>query len=241
MTSVRDNVRIVQENIAFACARSGRSVDEVTLVAVTKTHPAETVLEAIEAGLQHFGENRVEESQLKIPVVMDRTDVAVTWHMIGHVQSRKAKDVAPLFDLVHSVDSVKLARKLAVALPEGKTLRVLLEMNVSGEASKEGMDAASWVERQDVRERLLQDVREIIAQPGLDVCGLMTVAPIVDNPEHVRPVFASLRGLRDFLSEALAHPLPHLSMGMTDDYMMAIEEGATLVRVGRAIFGERLR
>lgn len=241
MTSIRERVLQVQQNIADACERSGRSPDDVTLVAVTKTHPVETILEAIDAGLQHFGENRVEESQLKIPGVRARTNAPMTWHMIGHVQSRKARDVAPLFDVVHSVDSLKLARKLAAALPEGKTLPVLLEMNVSGEASKEGIDAARWMQEPAEREWLAQVAGEILGQPTLDVRGLMTVAPIVEDPEHVRPVFASLRGLRDYLAEELQHPLPHLSMGMTDDYMVAIEEGATLVRVGRALFGERLR
>jgi pyridoxal phosphate enzyme (YggS family) len=241
MTSIRERVLQVQHNIAAASERSGRSPDDVTLVAVTKTHPVETVLEAIDAGLQQFGENRVEESQDKIPGVLARTGVPITWHMIGHVQSRKARDVAPLFNVVHSVDSLKLARKLAAALPEGKPLRVLLEMNVSGEESKEGIDAANWMREGGERERLAQIAREILEQPGLDVRGLMTVAPLVADAEEVRPVFVSLRGLRDYLAETLQHPLPDLSMGMTDDYMVAIEEGATLVRVGRALFGERLR
>ena len=240
MTSIRENVQRVQENIAAACARSGRAVSEVTLVAVTKTHPIETVLEAIDAGLQHFGENRVEESELKIPGVKAQSAEEITWHMIGHVQSRKAKAVAPLFDVVHSVDSAKLARKLAGALPEGKILRVLLQMNVSGEASKEGIDAVGWMSDPAARERLAGEVREIAEQPGLDVRGLMTIAPIVDDPEDARPIFAALRGLRDHLAEVVGMPLFELSMGMTDDYGAAIEEGATLVRVGRAIFGERL-
>lgn len=241
MKTIAEHVNQVQATIADACGRSGRAVNDVTLVAVSKTHPAETILEAIEAGVQHFGENRVEESQAKLPEVMARTSTRVTWHMIGHVQSRKAKDVAPLFDIVHSVDSAKLARRLAAALPEGRILRVLLQMNVSGEASKEGLDAARWQADPAVCQRLAQEAREILAQPGLDVCGLMTIAPIVDDPKIARPVFASLRGLREVLAETLNHPLPHLSMGMTDDYNIAIEEGATLVRVGRAIFGERLR
>lgn len=241
MKTIAEHLGQVQANIADACGRSGRSINDVTLIAVSKTHPAETILEAIEAGVQHFGENRVEESQAKLPDVMSRTSTRVTWHMIGHVQSRKAKDVAALFDIVHSVDSAKLARRLAAALPEGRMLRVLLQMNVSGEASKEGFDAARWQADPAVCQRLAQETREILAQPGLDVCGLMTIAPIVDDPEIARPVFASLRGLREVLAETLNHPLPHLSMGMTDDYGVAIEEGATLVRVGRAIFGERLR
>jgi pyridoxal phosphate enzyme (YggS family) len=136
MKALRENVMRVQATIADACERAGRSVDDVSLVAVSKTHPPETILEAVDAGLQHFGENRVEESQLKIPSVIAQTNTPLIWHMIGHVQSRKAKEVAPLFQVVHSVDTVKLASKLAAAVAEGKMLDVLVEMNVSGEASK---------------------------------------------------------------------------------------------------------
>lgn len=161
--------------------------------------------------------------------------------MVGHVQSRKAKEVAPLFQVVHSVDSMKLAGKLATALPADTRLDVLIEVNVSGEPSKEGMDAVQWRTNPAVRERLVWELKEIITLPGLNVCGLMTMAPIVIDAEDARPVFISLRGLRDALSQELGHPLPHLSMGMTDDYPVAIEEGATMVRIGRAIFGERLR
>jgi pyridoxal phosphate enzyme (YggS family) len=160
--------------------------------------------------------------------------------MIGHVQSRKAKDVAPLFQVVHSVDTARLGRKLASALPEGKTLDVLLEFNVSGEASKEGIDAIRWQSDPAKWELLVQELKQIITLPGLNVCGLMTMAPIVSDAEEARWVFTSLRGLRDAVAEALLRPLPHLSMGMTDDYPVAIEEGATMVRIGRAIFGERL-
>jgi pyridoxal phosphate enzyme (YggS family) len=241
MTSIVNNVERVQSAIADAAARAGRSPSQITLVAVSKTHPAETVLEAVSAGLQHFGENRVEESESKIPTVLAQTDVPLTWHMIGHVQSRKAKDAAPLFQVIHSVDSLKLARKLAAALPEGKLLDVLLEMNVSGEASKEGMEASGWETKPSLCDQLIRDAGELVNVPGLNVCGLMTVAPIVSEPEDARSVFISLRGLRDLLAEALLHPLPHLSMGMTDDYAVAIEAGATMVRIGRAIFGERLR
>jgi pyridoxal phosphate enzyme (YggS family) len=241
MTAIYENIRHVQATIADACAQRGRSSHEVTLIAVSKTHPVDHILEAVDVGLQHFGENRVEESESKIPQVMAKTNASLTWHMIGHVQSRKAKEVAPLFQVVHSVDTVKLASKLAAALPGDKTLNVLLEMNVSGEASKEGMDASLWRTDSHVRDWLVGEIREIIALPGLNVVGLMTMAPIVEHPEDARPVFISLRGLRDMLSESLSHPLPHLSMGMTDDYPVAIEEGATMVRIGRAIFGERLK
>jgi len=241
MTQIRENIARVQANIADACARAGRSTGDVTLVAVSKTHPPEAVLEAVEAGLQHFGENRVEESAHKLPIVNAQAKVPLTWHMVGHVQSRKAKDVAPLFQVVHSVDSLKLANKLAEALPEGKQLDVFIEVNVSGEVSKAGLNAAEWRTDNAVRENLVQQFMAFTAVPMLNVIGLMTMAPIVDDPEDARPVFISLRELRDSLEEALSQPLPHLSMGMTDDYTVAIEEGATMVRIGRAIFGERLR
>jgi pyridoxal phosphate enzyme (YggS family) len=241
MTQIRENIAIVQAIIADASARAGRTIHDVTLVAVSKTHPPEAILKAADAGLQHFGENRVEESALKIPIVSAHTTTPLTWHMIGHIQSRKAKEVAPLFQVVHSVDSLRLATKLAGALPEGGKLDVLIEMNVSGEGSKEGLNAANWQSDQILRERLVQQFREFIAISGLNVVGLMTMAPIVDHPELARPVFISLRGIRDLLTEILSHPLPHLSMGMTDDYEVAIEEGATMVRIGRAIFGERVR
>lgn len=240
MTKVHENIATVKAKIAEHCERAGRSVEGVTLVAVSKTHPPEAILEAVDAGLQHFGENRVEESERKIPFVNTRTTVPLTWHMVGHVQSRKAKEVAPLFHVVHSVDSLKLANKLATARPVGNELDVLIEMNVSGEASKEGLFAHQWQNDVVVRERLNQQLRDFIAVPGLRVVGLMTMAPIVPEPEQARPVFRSLRELRDWLSESLNHPLPQLSMGMTDDYGVAIEEGATMVRIGRAIFGERM-
>jgi PLP dependent protein len=241
MTYIRENIARVQAKITESCERAGRSTEAVTLVAVSKTHTSASVLEAVDAGLQHFGENRVEESERKITIVNAQTNLPLTWHMIGHVQSRKAKEVAPLFQVVHSIDSLKLANKLAAALPEGKTMDVLIEMNVSGEESKEGIDAAHWQADKSLRDRLGQQFRELIAVPGLNVVGLMTMAPIVNDPEDTRSVFISLRGLRDMLSEALSYSLPHLSMGMTDDYPVAIEEGATMVRIGRAIFGERLR
>jgi pyridoxal phosphate enzyme (YggS family) len=238
--TIAENIERVRDSIAAACARAGRSVDEVTLIAVSKTHPPEAVLEAVEAGVQHFGENRVEESAEKIPAVNARLTAPVTWHLIGHLQSRKAKDVPPLFGVVHSVDTVKLAGKLSRLMVEtGGTLDILLEMNVSGEASKEGFSAFNWMNDPAMRDRVCTEVAEIAALPGLRIRGLMTMAPIVEQMEQARPVFASLRGLRDTLTGTLGLALPDLSMGMTDDFPAAIEEGATMVRVGRAIFGER--
>jgi hypothetical protein len=237
--TIEQHIYAVQKNIEEACERSRRNVSDVTLIAVSKTQPVDAVLEAVEAGLQHFGENRVEESEQKIPVVYAQTEVSMHWHMIGHVQSRKARQVAPLFNTVHSVDSLKLATKLSEALPNGKALDILLEMNVSGEASKEGFAANGWRETATNVDNIAQIARQIVMMPNLRLVGLMTMAPIVPTMEVARPVFASLRGLRDELQERLNVPLPHLSMGMTDDYPVAIEEGATMVRVGRAIFGDR--
>jgi pyridoxal phosphate enzyme (YggS family) len=240
--SIADNIERVWEQIAAACARAGRDPAAVTLVAVSKTHPPAAVLEALAAGVQHFGENRVEEAQGKIPEVAQHAPTPPVWHMIGHVQSRKAKEVAPLFGVIHSVDSLKLAQKFSrLAEERGAPLDVFLEMNVSGEESKEGIVAAGWQDDAAARERVFAEVGQILALPGLHVRGLMTMAPIVEHMEAARPVFASLAALRAALAEAQGAALPDLSMGMTDDYPVAIEEGATLVRVGRAIFGERNR
>lgn len=238
--SIADNLKQVQDNIAAACARANRDVSCVTLVAVSKTHPPEIVLQAVAAGLQHFGENRVEESESKIPAVSARTSRPLMWHMVGHVQSRKAKDIAPLFQVVHSVDSIKLAEKFSRLMMErGGKLDVLLEVNVSGEISKSGFAAAGWSTDERVRDLVWHDVAHILALDGLNVRGLMTMAPIVAQMEQTRPIFADMRALRDALADSLNVALPDLSMGMTDDYPVAIEEGATIVRIGRAIFGER--
>jgi PLP dependent protein len=238
--SIQDNIERVRETIAASCAHAGRPTSDVTLLAVSKTHPPEALLEAAAAGLQHFGENRVEEGEWKIPEVNAAVSAPLTWHMIGHVQSRKAKNVTPLFQVVHSIDSLKLADKFSRLMAEqGGTLDVLLEMNVSGEVSKEGFAASNWGEDSGVREPLWQEIGQIFELPGLRVRGLMTMAPIVPQPEDARPVFASLFALRNALAESFGVPLPDLSMGMSDDYEVAIEEGSTIVRVGRAIFGER--
>lgn len=237
---IAENILHVQHKIAAACARANRNPADVTLIAVSKTHPAAAVLEAIAAGLQHFGENRVEEAENKIPAVNGQSHLPLTWHMIGHIQSRKAKEVVPLFNLVHSVDTVKLAAKLSgTALESDKKLDVLLEVNISGEESKYGFQATDWSEQAAVRTALWEEIGQLLALPGIRVQGLMTMAPIVEDVEQARPVFADLARLRLALTEAFKLDLPHLSMGMTDDYPVAVEEGATLVRVGRAIFGER--
>jgi hypothetical protein len=234
MSDLQDNVRSVQERIAAAAARARRDPDEITLVAVSKTQDPETIYLAYELGLRHFGENRVGEAESKVGKLPDDID----WHMIGHIQSRKAKRVIPIFKLIHSVDSVKLARRLdRLAATEEAPLPALIEVNVSGEASKYGFSADRWNQDREQREQLLAAFKEIVELPHLQVQGLMTMAPIVPDPEEARPVFARLRTLRDDLAAALPQAeWQHLSMGMTDDFEVAIEEGATLVRIGRAIF-----
>ncbi len=226
------NIERVRERIAEAERRAGRS-GQVTLVAVSKTQPAETVAAAYQAGLRVFGENRVEEAGPKAEAVQrliretPAGGPAPEWHMIGHLQSRKADDVFPWSAMVHSVDGVKLAGRLSRLVPGGHTLPILLEVNVSGEESKAGFRPA------DVRAA----VEAIASLPGVRIEGLMTMAPIVERAEQARPVFRALRRLRDELAGLYpALPWTHLSMGMTDDFEVAIEEGATLVRIGRAIF-----
>ena len=238
MNSLEDNLHNVQQRIADAATRANRDPREITLVAVSKTFPAEAVLAAHTLGVRHFGENRVEEASGKIPLVKDRLQTAqppnLTWHLIGHLQSRKVKDAVALFDFVQAVDSVALAKRLndrADAL--GKTLPILVEVNISSEATKFGFAFAQ-------RELFFQAVQTIIALPHLDARGLMTMAPMVGQPDEARPYFRALRELRDELRARFpARAWQHLSMGMTDDFTAAIAEGATIVRIGRAIFGQR--
>jgi pyridoxal phosphate enzyme (YggS family) len=227
------NLNRVLDRIANAATRAGRDAADITLVAVSKTHPLEALLAAYGLGLRHFGENRVEEASIKLPAFRQSiSDPAVVFHMIGHLQSRKAGDAAVLFDRVHSVDSVKLAQRLSRYAV--KPLPILLEVNVSGEESKYGFDGAR-------REEWFGALEAITQLPNVQLDGLMTLAPVVDDPEQARPVFRALRDLRDEIESRCAGvKLPQLSMGMTDDFEVAIEEGATLVRIGRAIFGERL-
>lgn len=237
---ITDNLQRVYENIAIACAKVSRQPDDVTLVAVSKKKPVSDILEAIESGQQHFGENRVEESMEKIPKVNAKIDKSVTWHMMGHIQSRKVKQVLPLFDMIHSVDSLKLANKLSrLAIESKQTIDILIEVNVSGEEAKYGFHGYNWQKDKQIQEQLWQDIAELSELPNLNVCGLMTMAPFVDNMEETRPIFADLFALRESLLQAFDVSLPQLSMGMTNDYQIAIEEGATIIRVGRAIFGER--
>jgi pyridoxal phosphate enzyme (YggS family) len=238
MKTLESNVRSVQQRIAEAAARAGRDPRRVTLVAVTKTQPPQIIRTAYDLGLRHFAENRVGEAEAKV----GHLPADVTWHMIGHIQSRKARRVVPVFQMVHSVDSVKVARHLdraCTSLP--KPLPILLECNVSGEESKYGFAASRWDEDAAERQALIACVDQIVALPHLRLHGLMTMAPIVSEPEEARPVFARLGRLRDELATLFPQTdWHHLSMGMTDDFEVAIEEGATLVRIGRAIFAPEL-
>lgn len=251
------NVAHVQERIRAAARRAGRDPSQVTLVAVTKTYPIDMICAAYEAGLRHFGENRVEEATQKIPEFESRladSRQPATWHMIGHLQSRKAGDALTYFDTIHSLDSLKLAERLnrlaerdadeplygRGRLRDRLPMPILLECNVSGEGSKYGFELRGWQTDRQMRREFVDTVCSICELPYLRLEGLMTMALVVPDPEQARPVFVSLRRLRDALVEELPSvDWRHLSMGMTDDYEVAVEEGATLVRIGRAIFGPR--
>ena len=245
MVDIEANLREVRRRIAEAAERVGRDPAEITLVAVTKLRPVEAIERAYELGVRHFGENRVHEAKEKMPAIQrwleerQLPSSSLTWHMVGHLQSRKARDAAHLFDIVHSVDTLKLARRLdRFCREQGKVMPILLEVNVSGEESKYGFRLERWEEDEEQRGAFFAVVREMLALPNVRVCGLMTMAPIVPDPEEARPVFRRLRLLRDALAERFPEAdWRHLSMGMTDDFEVAVEEGATMVRIGRAIFG----
>ncbi len=229
MSSIADNLRLVMDRIARAASKSGRAPEAVRLVAVSKTVSPERIQEAVNAGVQILGENYLQEAQEKMPKVSG----PVCWHFIGHLQSRKAKDVVRDFDLIHSVDSVKLAREIdrrAEAL--GKTMDILVQVNVSGEESKFGLDP--------------EDIEPFLDQArGLEhvvISGLMTMPPFFDQPDRVRPYFAKLRELSRRAADRNREGnirLTELSMGMSGDFEAAVEEGATLVRVGTLLFGSR--
>jgi pyridoxal phosphate enzyme (YggS family) len=224
------NLQSVRRRMAAAAARAGRDPRDVLLVAVSKTQPMAMIEAAAAAGQREFGENRLEELWTKVEAAR-AAHLDVAWHFIGTVQSRKSEAAVGPWALIHSVDRAKIAQRLSRdAAAAGQVLRVLLEVNVSGEESKHGFAPAE----------LLAAAPELAALPGIRIEGLMTMAPLVDDPEAARPVFRALRELRDEL--ALHCPQAewrHLSMGMTNDFEVAIEEGATIVRVGSAIFGTR--
>lgn len=224
---ISENFQRVCESMARAAERAGRRAEEITLVAVTKTFPADAIRAAFDAGLRHFGENRVQEWESKQPFV---ADLAATWHLIGHLQSNKARRAANMFHRVDSVDSLPLAQKLdAAAASEGKRLQILIEVRLGAEATKSGVAEAD-----------LPALAEGIAVlPHLELRGLMTIPPFFEEVNSVRPYFRKLRELREGLNKRLGGALPVLSMGMSHDFEIAIEEGATEIRVGSALFGER--
>ena len=226
MTSIAENLEPVRAQIAEAATKAGRSMDDVDLVAISKTHEAEKVREAIEAGQSLFGESRVQEARVKIPELPSN----IRWHFVGHLQKNKIRHALPLFELIHSVDSLALAQDInRIAEEEGLHPRVLLEANVAGEGSKFGFRP----------EKIFSEMESLLELPRLSILGLMTIPPIAEEAEASRKYFVGLRELRDRLQTEFKVDLAQLSMGMTQDYAVAVEEGATLVRVGTAIFGER--
>ena len=229
MSVIGDNIREIRENIAEAALRSGREPSEVRLMAVTKTVDDDRILEAIEAGVDIMGENYIQEAKRKIEMM----DVDVKWHMIGHLQSNKAKYAVRLFDMIHSVDRMKLAVELdRLSAAAGRVTDILVEVNVSGEESKNGISAN---EAPDL-------ISQISLLDNLSIRALMTMPPWFDDPEDARPFFVALRELRDkIIAEDIEGvEMRELSMGMSGDYRVAVEEGATIVRIGTAIFGARV-
>ena len=228
MSAVRENILRIRERIAEAALRADRDPGGVRLMAVTKTFRDEPIREAIEAGVDIIGENYVQEAKRKI----EQMGKNVEWHLIGHLQTNKAKDAVRLFDMIHSVNRLSLAEELnRRAATVGTICRVLIEVNLGGEQSKSGA----------APEEAPALIRTVAAMPHLSIRGLMTMAPWYDDPEKARPCFSGLRALRDRMAaEGIPNVLlQELSMGMTDDFEVAVEEGATIVRIGRAIFGER--
>jgi pyridoxal phosphate enzyme (YggS family) len=228
VSNIEANLNRVKNEIAQAAQVSGRNVTDIELVAVTKIHPAETVREAVEAGQLVFGESKVQEARVKIPLLPSN----LRWHFIGHLQKNKIRHALPLFELIHSVDSVDLAQAIdRIAHENGLHSRILLEVNVAGEGSKFGFKATT----------LRAELESLLMLPRLSIEGLMCIPPVAEEAEISRKYFVELRELRDALEKEFQVKLPQLSMGMTNDYGVAVEEGATLVRVGTAIFGERKR
>jgi len=228
MISVRNNIEHIRERIAEAALRSGRNPEDVKLMAVTKTVDDERIMEAIQCGVDIIGENYVQEAKRKI----EKMGHSIEWHLIGHLQSNKAKYAVRFFDMLHSVDRMGLARELdRRSAMNDRVMPVLIEVNISGEETKSGVP----------RGEVIPLIREVAELEHLAVRGLMTLPAWFDNPEDARPSFAGLRELRDMIVDANIPgvEMRELSMGMTDDFEVAIEEGATIVRIGRALFGER--
>ena len=228
MDSIAENLARVRQEILEAAAKAGRGPGEIELVAITKAHPAEKVREAIDAGQRLFGESRVQEARTKIPEMPSN----LRWHFVGHLQKNKIRHALPLFEMIHSVDSLALAQDTnRIAEQEGLHPRVLLEVNVAGEGSKFGFTP----------DKLREQMEGLLALPRLSILGLMCIPPIANEAAASRKYFVQLRELRDSLQTEFRVDLTQLSMGMTQDFWIAVEEGATLVRVGTAIFGERSR
>jgi pyridoxal phosphate enzyme (YggS family) len=226
--NLAENLEKIQQRIRAACERRKRDVDSVALLAVTKGQPPEVVAAAARLGLNLFGENRIQEAGAKIPLCPGR----LRWHFIGHLQSNKCRDAVELFEMIQSVDSLALAQEIARRAEQAaKTMPVLLEVNVAGEASKFGY----------APEKLLAELEAINALPKIEIHGLMTVPPYSTDPEKARPHFRRLRELKIRCEQILGAPLPRLSMGMSGDFETAIEEGATMIRIGTALFGPRAR
>lgn len=220
------NLEQVRAQIAHAAEKAGRAPGEIELVAVSKKQDAEKIHAAFTAGQSIFGESRVQEARVKIPQLPG----AARWHFIGHLQKNKIRHALPLFEFFHSIDSLDLAREVdRIASEEGMRPRVLLEVNVGGEGSKIGF----------APEKLREQMEELLAVGRLSIEGLMAIPPFAQDAEEARPYFVTLRKLRDKLEEEFDLQLPQLSMGMSGDFQIAIEEGATMVRVGTAIFGSR--
>jgi pyridoxal phosphate enzyme (YggS family) len=252
MSNLAANIDTVRERIAAAADRAGRNVDDITLVAVTKTHPVETVAAAYQAGLRHFGENRVAEGRAKVAALADRLAQAgaeesrepPTWHMIGHLQRRQVGEALGQFELIHSVDSLKLAERIQrlAERDDYPPVEILLECNVSGESAKAGFALDRWETDSTQLKAFLAEIARMSTLDKIIIRGLMTMAPLTGEPEETRPIFQRLAALRQRLQTEMTQiEWQHLSMGMTDDFEVAIEEGATMIRVGRALFGERLR
>lgn len=224
--SIESNIASIRQRIGQACERVRRDPSEVSLMAVSKFHPAQSVCEAAEAGITLFGENRVQEGKLKIP----QCPSSLHWHLIGHLQSNKCRDAVHCFEMVQSVDSYALAEELnRMAEKQYKSLPVLLEVNIAGEATKFGYKP----------EEVLNDLERLNELSRLEIHGLMAIPPWAADPEKTRPMFRRLADLKKQCEDQLGAPLPVLSMGMSDDFEVAIEEGSTLVRIGTAIFGAR--
>jgi len=225
--SFTENLDSIQQRIAVACIRAGRDVNSVTLLAVSKSHPPETIRAAVECGQIHFGENKIQEAKAKIPLCPGKA----RWQFIGHLQSNKVRDAVELFEMIQGVDSLAIAQEISKrAVQAGKTMPILIEVNVAGEASKFGY----------APEKLLAELNELNSLPKIEIHGLMAIPPFAPVAEKARPYFKKLRELKVECENILGAPLPHLSMGMSGDFEVAIEEGATIVRVGTALFGERL-